>query len=94
MPDSPNLVVGVIDKNGGSEIHVSLSEYRGQRLIDVRTFASFTAANVPMATKKGIALRIELIGELRQALAEAEAMARKLGWIDEGDTALRRAANG
>ena len=37
-PDAPTPPVVVIDKNKAERVHVTLSSYKGARLIDVRTY--------------------------------------------------------
>jgi hypothetical protein len=81
MADAPNILIATLDKNKGSEIRVALSEYRGQQLVDIRTFLAFTEAKVPMATKKGISLGVHHLPALVKALKAAETMARELGMI-------------
>jgi hypothetical protein len=73
--------VATIQKNADEELRVSIDEFRGHVLVDVRVFAAFTAARVPMATKKGLSLRIEQLPDLVEALKDAEATARKLGLL-------------
>jgi hypothetical protein len=81
MADAPNILIATLDKNKDSEIRVALSEYRGQQLVDIRTFLAFTEAKVPMATKKGISLGVRHLPALVKALKAAEMMARELGLI-------------
>jgi hypothetical protein len=74
------IVVATLAKGDG-EVRVTLDEYRGCQTIDVRLFEPFTAAKVPMATKRGITLALARLPELARALASAEAKARELGLI-------------
>jgi hypothetical protein len=79
---SEPLLIATIQKNGSEELRVSLDHFRGHDLLDIRVFAAFTAANVPMPTKKGLSIRVDLIPELREALEAAEAKARELGLLE------------
>lgn len=81
MADAPNIPIATIDKNRGSEVRVALTEFKGQRLVDLRVYCGFTAANVPMPTKRGIALSVGNLPELVAALRAAEARARELGFL-------------
>jgi hypothetical protein len=81
MADLP-LVVATLRKNAEEEVRVTIDEFRSHVLIDIRVFAQFTAARVPMATKKGVALRIEQLPDLVEALRDAEQKARLLGLLD------------
>jgi hypothetical protein len=72
-------------KNSREEIRVSLDEFKGTRLVDLRLFSTFTAANVPMPTKKGVSLSVAKLGELIDGLEKARAEAVELGWIGADD---------
>jgi hypothetical protein len=76
-------VIGTISKNTLEEIRVSLDEFRGVALLDVRIFADFTGADHDnkRPTKKGISLKIAKLPELLQALREAEAEAIRRGLL-------------
>jgi hypothetical protein len=65
-------------------LHVSLSEYEGHALINVRLYATGTDG-IDRPTKKGVAMSIGKLPELARALAKAEATARELGLLDGGD---------
>jgi Transcriptional Coactivator p15 (PC4) len=71
--------VAILTKNSRETIHVSLGEFEGISLCDVRVFA--TADGAPVATKKGISLRLHLLPELIAGLQRAEAEARQRGLI-------------
>jgi hypothetical protein len=73
--------IAVIKKNTQDELRVTLDEFRGARLVDIRVFSTFTAANVPMPTKKGVAIGVGKIGDLIEALGKAKAEAEAMGWI-------------
>lgn len=73
--------VATIGKNSREEIRVTLDEFKGAQLVDIRIFAPFTAANVPMPTKKGVSLRLSALPELIAGLQRAEALAREQGLI-------------
>lgn len=62
-------VVAEFDKNSREKVRVSLTEYNGVALCDVRAFYQSGDAMKP---GKGIAIRRELITPLRKALQAAE----------------------
>lgn len=62
-------------------IHVTLSEYEGCPLINVRTYAT-GADGCDRPTTKGIAMAIAKLPELARALSKAEAKARELGLLE------------
>lgn len=70
---SEATVVAVVRKNSLEEVRVSISEFRGHRLVDVRVFADFDGrGGEPRATKKGVALKVELLPDLIAALQSAQ----------------------
>ena len=67
-------------------VHVTLSEYEGRPLINVRIYATGTDG-IDRPTTKGVAMGIRKLPELAQALAKAEAKARELGLLDQTEPA-------
>lgn len=65
-------------------LHVTLSEYEGINLINVRIYST-GADGIDRPTPKGIAMHVRKLPALAAALFKAEAKARELGLID-GDT--------
>jgi hypothetical protein len=63
-------------------LHVSLSEYEGHALINVRIYATGTDG-IDRPTTKGVAMSIRKLPELARALAKAETTARELGLLDD-----------
>ena len=70
---SEATVVAIIRKNSLEEVRVSISEFRGHKLVDVRVFADFDGSGgEPRPTKKGVALKVELLPDLIAALRAAQ----------------------
>ena len=67
------VVVTEFDKNTREKIRVSLTEYNGVDLLDVRAFYQ---AGGEWKPGKGLAIRRELITPLRKALQAAEKAAK------------------
>jgi hypothetical protein len=63
------------------EIRVTLSRYEGLPIIDVRVFFTTSTGHM-QASKKGIALAVAKLPELRKALEKAEAKAIDLELIE------------
>jgi hypothetical protein len=63
-------------------LHVSLSEYEGHALINVRIYATGTDG-IDRPTTKGVAMSIRRLPELARALARAEAKAVEIGLLDD-----------
>ena len=75
-------IIATLEKNSRELVRIALDEYRGVPLVDVRVMApAIDPTGLPIPTKKGIALRIELLPELVVALQAAEAEARRLGLL-------------
>ncbi|MEH2570265.1 transcriptional coactivator p15/PC4 family protein [Bradyrhizobium sp. AZCC 2289] len=63
-------------------VHVTLSEYEGHNLINVRVYATGTDG-IDRPTTKGISMGIAKLPALTKALVLAEARARELGLIED-----------
>lgn len=80
---SDSILIATLDKGRETEIRVALDEFRGQRRIDIRTFVPFSAAKVPIPTKRGAAIPIEALPALAAALNDAIGKAREIGWLPQ-----------
>lgn len=81
-PTRGPIVVASLDKNRREKVRVALDEYQGTKLIDLRITVELTeSSGIQTPTRKGVALNVGLLPELRAALAEAEAQALALGWL-------------
>ncbi len=79
---SKALIVATFPKNQRETVRVALDQYQGHNLIDVRVMVPLAAhAAALTVTAKGISMNVALLPELRRALDDAEAQARKLGWV-------------
>lgn len=74
-------------KNRGrsESVHITLSEYAGHSLINVRVWQT-GSDGVDRPTVKGIAMAIAKLPELARAIVKAEAKAKELGLL-EAETA-------
>ncbi len=77
--------IRTIRKSQRAEIRVSLTEYHGHDLCDVRVFAEPYSGDEWIATKKGLSLSVELLPELIAALQQAEAEARAASLLKNPD---------
>ncbi len=77
-------VVAELVKNSRETVKISLSEYHGQPLADVRIYAPVPGTDVLCPTKKGLSVRVDILPDLIAGLREAEAQARARGWIGGG----------
>jgi len=76
-----STVIATIPKNKTENVVVSLSEFNGHHLLDVRVFAAFVQGDEPKPTKKGISIAIGRLPALIDALRDAEAEARRRGLL-------------
>jgi Transcriptional Coactivator p15 (PC4) len=59
-------VIAVLPKNSREEYRISLGDYRDMRLVDVRTYVDIEGNGERVATRKGISIRMDRLGELSQ----------------------------
>ena len=82
--------VATIEKNKGEVVHITLKEYQGHDLLDVRVFYKPAEGGEPRPTAKGVCMKVERLPELISALQEAERTARDVGTLapeGEGEAA-------
>ena len=70
-------LVKTIDKGMGNRIHIRLSRFHDRDYLDIRNFYEADDGEWK-PTRKGIAVPVELYGELIDALKEAEQMIKDL----------------
>ena len=64
--------VAVFQKNKFQEVRVGIREYKGNDLIDIRTWTLTQGTDDMVPTAKGVSINIHLLPELRKALDKAE----------------------
>ena len=74
--------VATLTKNATEELRVTLTEYQGKPLLDLRVFTTYRTTGEVGPTKKGVTIKVELLPDLIAALRQAEGEARKLGFVD------------
>ncbi|GIX40368.1 MAG: hypothetical protein KatS3mg129_0101 [Leptospiraceae bacterium] len=60
-----------IEKNKSEIIRISIDEYKGEKLVNIRVFYKNKEGEWA-PTKKGIAIRLELFSKLKSVLDEVE----------------------
>ena len=78
-------MISRFEKNALEEVRVSLTEYRGHQLIDLRVYY-LSADGEPRPTKKGLALSIGLYSELKESLAKLEQALKERGLLEGSET--------
>jgi hypothetical protein len=69
------------NRRRSESVHVTLSDYEGHSLINVRVYATGTDG-IDRPTTKGVAMAINKLPELARAIAKAEAKAKELGLLE------------
>ncbi len=64
--------VTVFRKNKFQEIRVGIREFKGNDLIDIRTWTMAQGSENMVPTAKGVSLNIHLLPELKRAIDEVE----------------------
>ena len=64
--------VSVFQKNKFQGVRVGIREYKGNDLIDIRTWTMTQGSEEMVPTAKGVSINIHLLVELRKALDEVE----------------------
>ena len=90
METRGDIRVGTIAKNKLEELRITLREFKGHELVDIRVFAEPYAddGNGKQATKRGVSLSVGKLPALIDALQAAERRARDEGLlVDEQEAA-------
>lgn len=64
--------VFVFSKNKFQEIRVGIREYKGNDLIDIRTWTLTQGSEEMVPTAKGVSINVSLLADLKKALDEVE----------------------
>ena len=68
--------VAAIRKADGAEVRVSVQDYKGRRVLDVRVWYRPRQGTEYVPTRKGITIDADKLPELMAAMTEAAAMSR------------------
>jgi len=64
--------VSVFKKNKFQEVRVGIREYKGNDLIDIRTWTMTQGSEQMVPTAKGVSINITLLEDLKKALTDVE----------------------
>ena len=64
--------VKTFKKNKFQEIRVGIREYKGNDLIDIRTWTMTQGTEEMVPTSKGVSMNIHLIKDLKDAISDVE----------------------
>ncbi len=77
--------ISKVPKNAREVIFLSLSEFKGHRLIDIRVHVPGDEEDVWVPTRKGVSLAVGLYPAFKQALARVEEALLEQGLLDPED---------
>lgn len=75
MSGSNGTVIADLEKNATERVRVTLTEYNGRNLCDIRVYTEYKSSGEVGPTKKGVSLRVEMLPALIAALTEAHGKA-------------------
>jgi len=81
-------VISKVTKNAREVLFLSLSEFKGHRLIDLRVHVPGDQEGDWVPTRKGVSLAVGLYPELKKALAQLEEALITQGLLDPEDLEL------
>ena len=64
--------ISVFKKNKFQEIRVGIREFKGNDLIDIRTWTMTQGSDDMVPTAKGVSLNISLLSDLKKSIDEVE----------------------
>lgn len=64
--------INVFRKNKFQEVRVGIREYKGNDLVDIRTWTMTQGSEEMVPTAKGVSINIHLLPELKKALDAVE----------------------
>lgn len=78
-------IISQITKNAREVVFLSLSEFKGRRLIDIRVHVPGDGEGDWVPTRKGVSLSVGLYPAFKQALVQMEQALIKQGLLDPED---------
>ncbi len=64
--------VYTFQKNKFQEVRVGIREFKGNDLVDIRTWTMTQGSNEMVPTAKGVSINVQLLSELKKALEQVE----------------------
>ena len=73
--------VSVFQKNKFQEIRVGIREFKGNDLVDIRTWTMTQGTDEMVPTAKGVSINIHLLPDLLKALKDVENVLKEKGMM-------------
>lgn len=64
--------VATFQKNKFQEVRIGIREFKGNDLVDIRTWTMTQGSNDMVPTAKGVTINVHLLPELKKALEDVE----------------------
>ena len=64
--------VATFQKNKFQEVRIGIREFKGNDLVDIRTWTMTQGSNEMVPTAKGVTINVHLLPELQKCLEEVE----------------------
>ncbi len=64
--------IATFKKNKFQEIRVGIREFKGNDLVDIRTWTMTQGSEDMVPTAKGVSINVQIFGELKKALTQVE----------------------
>ena len=64
--------IAVFKKNKFQEIRIGIREFKGNDLVDIRTWTMTQGTNEMVPTAKGVSINVSLFADLKKAIAQVE----------------------
>jgi hypothetical protein len=85
MGDLMSEVISKVSKNARETLFLSLTEFKGHRLVDIRVHVPGDQEGDWVPTRKGVSLAVGLYPALKKALAHLEDALIQQGLLDPED---------
>jgi hypothetical protein len=70
--ESVDKTVATFQKNKFQEVRIGIREFKGNDLVDIRTWTMTQGSNEMVPTAKGVTINVHLLPELKKALDDVE----------------------
>ena len=77
------LVIAQCQRSADEVVRVAIDDERGNAVVDIRIFATFTMARALTPTKRGLTVPPEMLPDLIDTLQDAATRARRLGLLSD-----------
>ena len=73
--------IATFKKNKFQEVRVGIREFKGNDLIDIRTWTMTQGTDEMVPTAKGVSINVNLLSDLKKALMDVEKVLKENGLV-------------